>query len=303
MEAANFTLARNLRMAAPYQHRSKVTASTPEALGKGVLELTGQLQTTLEATTQLELFARTARRAVDFDAMAYEHEPEGLSYGDGRKATHSVTYDLFLEGESLGTLVLYREVPFLEKEIGLLENLLCALIYPLRNALVYRQAVQRALRDPLTGIANRAAFEQALERELELARRQETPFSLLIVDIDHFKQCNDRYGHSFGDDVLRAVANTVSATVRRSDLVFRFGGEEFIVLTSHTSCEGGRLLAERIRQNIETLRTIGGREIPLTVSLGVACWRPEDDGKGLFDRADAALYKAKQNGRNRSCSE
>jgi diguanylate cyclase (GGDEF)-like protein len=302
MEAATTPLVRNLKMVAPLQHRSKITATPPDSLGQGVLELTGVLQTTLEADQQIRLFARHISRALEFDGIAYAHETEQLDYSEGRQATHSVTYDLVLEGDSLGTLLLYRELPFADDEIHALENLLCALIYPLRNALVYRQAVQRALRDPLTGIPNRGAFEQALPREFELARRQGTALSLLIVDIDHFKRCNDRYGHSFGDDVLKAVAHSVSSTVRRSDLVFRFGGEEFLVLASHTAVTGARLLAERIRQNVETMTTISGRDMAVTVSVGVASLNGKDDPKTFFDRADAALYRAKADGRNRSCT-
>ncbi|MEJ2576705.1 MAG: GGDEF domain-containing protein [Gammaproteobacteria bacterium] len=263
--------------------------------------MTGLLQTTLEVDKQFALFAREVRRMVAFEGMAYRHDAEAIELRDGHRATHSATYDLVLGDASLGTVAAYRDVPFTDADVRTLENLLCALVYPLRNALAYRRAVQRALRDPLTGVANRAAFEQALARELELARRQHIPLSLLIVDIDHFKACNDCHGHSFGDDVLRAVANTVTTTVRRSDLVFRYGGEEFVVLASHTAAPGARLLAERIRENVARLRTIGGRELSLSVSVGVTAFQEDDDARHLFDRADAALYRAKAEGRDRVC--
>lgn len=124
--------------------------------------------------------------------------------------------------------------------------------------------------------------------------------SILMIDIDHFKTFNDKYGHAFGDDVLVAVSHAIANTIRRSDLMFRFGGEEFVVLASHTGEDGAMLLAERIRENIAGLQSVRGRQTRLTVSVGAARLQENEQGAGLFERADKALYAAKNNGRNNS---
>ncbi len=122
---------------------------------------------------------------------------------------------------------------------------------------------------------------------------------MLVIDIDHFKQVNDTYGHRFGDDVLRAVAHAVGDTIRRSDVLYRYGGEEFVVLASHTTLTGARQLAERIRGNVAGIATVGGRELRVTVSVGAAQLRAGESAEALFVRADQALYRAKESGRNR----
>ena len=136
-----------------------------------------------------------------------------------------------------------RRQRFSDGEIARLENFLCMLVYPLRNALQYHEAVLSSFTDPLTGACNRAAMQTAFERELNLARRQQTPLSVIMLDIDHFKKINDRYGHSNGDCVLRSVSQCVANTIRSSDMLFRYGGEEFVVLLSNTNRAGAKLLA------------------------------------------------------------
>jgi diguanylate cyclase (GGDEF)-like protein len=292
-----------LALVNPHQISGTVTPATPETLGPRVLELTGLLQTTLEIEQQVELFAREVGSTVSIDGAIFKDAVEGVEVNVGDRATHRATYNLTLANQALGEMRIFRELPFTTREIASLENMLCALVYPMRNALTYRHAVRQALRDPLTGIQNRAALEQALIREVELSRRLNSPLSILVFDIDHFKKFNDTYGHSFGDDAIRAVACTAETTIRRSDLLFRYGGEEFVVLASHTSEAGAKLLAERIRANIEQLGTIGGRSTQVTVSVGVSTLKDQETTKVFFDRADSALYSAKSKGRNRVESE
>jgi diguanylate cyclase (GGDEF)-like protein len=283
----------------PHRVHGQVTAEAPDRLGPQVLELTGTLQTTLEIDKLIELFARELRRRVELDGVLYEHGGAHVQIKIGDPALHRAGYDLVIGEERLGELSVFRLHPFTQAELSQLEDLLCALVYPLRNALVYRFAVERAFRDPLTGAQNRAAFDEALQRDVELARRQGTSVSVLVIDIDHFKQVNDTYGHRFGDDVLRAVAHAVGDTIRRSDVLYRYGGEEFVVLASHTTLTGARQLAERIRGNVAGIATVGGRELRVTVSVGAAQLRAGESAEALFVRADQALYRAKESGRNR----
>ena len=173
------------------------------------------------------------------------------------------------------------------------------LLYPLRNALLYHRAVQTALIDPLTGVKNRSTLDDAFQRELKLARRHNHDLSVILLDIDHFKQVNDQHGHLYGDQALRAVAQCVQRTIRDSDLLFRFGGEEFMILLSGTGAEGSALLAERIRREVERITPFPDGKTTLTISLGVTSLRQEDAPESLLERADAALYQAKRSGRNR----
>ncbi|MES2821921.1 MAG: GGDEF domain-containing protein, partial [Pseudomonadota bacterium] len=174
-------------------------------------QLNLQLQTSLEVERILELFFREVQRLVPLDALAYQHGGNDLRLELGGRANHSAGYRLSHEGEFLGELIFRRNQRFDEIELGQLESLLASLLFPLRNALLYRAAIRSALRDPLTDTGNRIAMDQALQRETDLARRSLQPLSLLMLDIDHFKRINDSFGHSMGDEVLKAVAATIKA--------------------------------------------------------------------------------------------
>ena len=179
-----------------------------------------------------------------------------------------------------------------------------AIARPLAAALeaVRLQAAVRALTvtDELTGLYNRRFFEQELRREAERSRRFGRALALVMIDVDHFKGYNDRYGHRAGDDALRGIAAClVGAAPRRVDAVTRYGGEEFAVLLAETETEGARFVAERIR---EVVAESSEFLCPLTVSAGVAALRGEStEAESLVRRADAALYRAKREGRNRVC--
>ncbi|WP_321532316.1 sensor domain-containing diguanylate cyclase [uncultured Desulfuromonas sp.] len=164
---------------------------------------------------------------------------------------------------------------------------------------IQQQLQQQATTDPLTGIANRRyALEQAA-LEIKRNQRAETPFSVVMMDIDHFKKVNDTYGHHVGDQVLMEVAQTCRNHCRESDLVSRFGGEEFLILLPSTNLNGAQTHAEKIRQAIEALSfpTAEGN-ISVTASFGVSQWQAETKIDRVVSRADAALYQAKHDGRN-----
>ncbi|NOY29663.1 MAG: diguanylate cyclase [Planctomycetes bacterium] len=155
------------------------------------------------------------------------------------------------------------------------------------------------LTDALTGVANRRAFEYELNRRLTEWNRDQTPFCLVLLDIDHFKKFNDRYGHQAGDAVLEAVAKVLKEAVRETDLVARHGGEEFGVVVSGASVEKVKNIAERARSLIESSRfPHRGLMLRVTVSLGVAQIQAGEDLTSLVQRADTALYCSKEAGRN-----
>jgi diguanylate cyclase (GGDEF)-like protein len=166
-----------------------------------------------------------------------------------------------------------------------------------------------SLTDSLTKLGNRRAFDQTIEREWRRALRDDTPLSLLLLDLDNFKGFNDRYGHQAGDDCLRVIATAVAAVVRRAgDGAFRYGGEEIAVILPATDEFRATLIAEQLRGSIEAARIPrtenGGPRRHVTASIGVATAIPRLGDKanvpaGLFQAADGALYRAKENGRNR----
>ncbi len=154
-----------------------------------------------------------------------------------------------------------------------------------------------ASHDALTGAFNRHSFASIIEREFQGAKRYGHPLSILMLDIDHFKQVNDTYGHRKGDEVLAYIAKTISAAIRRSDSLCRIGGEEFAVIAPMTGIEKASTLAEKLRLSVDS-NTLG--DIPsVTVSIGVSHLIPGDDREMFILRADDALYTAKRSGRNR----
>ena len=165
-----------------------------------------------------------------------------------------------------------------------------------------REMARRADTDALTGIANRQGFNEVMAREFARARRFRHPLAVVILDLDHFKQVNDRYGHPVGDQVLAGTAGMLSTRVRESDFVARWGGEEFAVVTPMTDAAGASRLAEKLRALMEVthLGPVGA----MTASFGVAEMRPDDTVEGMVQRADEALYQAKSGGRNQvRCAE
>lgn len=160
---------------------------------------------------------------------------------------------------------------------------------------------QRATRDPLTGVFNRGHFNETASQEIERARRFAEPLSLVMLDIDHFKRINDSYGHEVGDTVIVALARAVGGELRKIDSLGRLGGEEFGLLLPRANKEPAFEMAQRLRLRIAALRVpVADRELHFTVSMGLASLRATTrDLAELTRQADAALYKAKREGRNR----
>jgi diguanylate cyclase (GGDEF)-like protein len=152
--------------------------------------------------------------------------------------------------------------------------------------------------DPLTAITNRYQLTEDLKRQVAIAQRSDRPFSLIMIDLDHFKDVNDTYGHSTGDELLRAVARRLSQRVRGSDILGRWGGEEFVVVAPDTDLGGAGALAEDLRLSLtERPLDMPGATLRASASFGVAEWQLESY-EHLMERADAALYEAKERGRN-----
>jgi two-component system, cell cycle response regulator len=172
---------------------------------------------------------------------------------------------------------------------------------PLRIVALVEQARRLAMSDPLTGLLNRRAFLDSMRGWVAHHERYEQPVSLLLLDVDHFKRVNDTYGHEAGDTVLRAIAGILPTVTRQSDVIARWGGEEFVIGLPQTGTIGARVAAERIRRAIAglALTAPSGEKLSVTASVGVACLSVGESLDGLVSRSDEAMYAAKARGRNR----
>jgi len=265
------------------------------------LRVSNALQTTLDIEQLITLFSQQITPALPHDNISYQNDALGVLISPkGRKKKHSCNYRLLLNGELLGEVSLNRSWEFSPEEAKIFEYTLCSLVYPLRNAILYQEALHAAHKDPLTGVNNRATLDETLIRETRLARRYDRPLSIMVLDIDHFKNVNDTLGHAAGDCVIRTIADRTAACIRSTDMLFRYGGEEFVILLSNTNSKGASYLAGRIRKAIERTEThYSGTSVGVTVSVGVATLLPDESENDFFTRADTALYRAKKEGRNR----
>ena len=172
----------------------------------------------------------------------------------------------------------------------------------LQQARADREKLERlATFDSLTGLYNRRAILGKLNELINLAIRYKEDFSLIMLDIDHFKMVNDRYGHLTGDEVLEEIAVLIRRNIRDTDIVGRYGGEEFIIILPKTNLSSAWVVAERLRNIIEKaeMKDPAGNAFTITVSQGLVGWERDEDAASLISRADEALYKAKEKGRNR----
>jgi diguanylate cyclase (GGDEF)-like protein len=177
----------------------------------------------------------------------------------------------------------------------------------IENAVNVQRLKRQGITDTLTALNNRRFFEQRLQEEIELSRRSKMPLSCMMLDVDYFKKVNDSYGHQVGDQVLRQVASLIRTQLRGSDVLSRYGGEEFVALLSNTDSETAQDIAERVRRGIEehVFSLPSGDKFNVTISIGVATYTPTGesgvasaDGEILVGIADRCLYAAKGAGRN-----
>ncbi len=166
---------------------------------------------------------------------------------------------------------------------------------------MYTHTKQMSITDNLTKMFNRRHFENEFEREFRRSKRYKTDLSIAVIDIDLFKKINDTYGHSCGDYVLREVAFLMKNNFRQTDILFRYGGEEFVVILTETPHETACVPLERLRKRVENNKFLfNNQEIQVTISIGVTSKTDFEKAQDMFDFADKALYEAKNNGRNQT---
>ena len=225
-----------------------------------------------------------------------EHSAPGLDQGGHPQ--HALVVPIQRSGQLMGAMELYlnawREVS--EDQVELLNGVASQAAIAIRHAQLFEAQEENALTDELTKLPNRRALAQRFLQEMQRARRHRAGITFVMIDLDHFKQVNDTYGHLNGDAVLAELASILSSGLRESDVCARYGGEEFALILPETTEAGARILAERIRAKVAAATFPGG--LKLTISVGVAATEEPALFTQLIDRADQALYAAKQGGRN-----
>jgi len=270
-------------------------AATPWQVRK--LRLSESLGQTLDIREIVSRFYDAARADVPMSGMRFVRPELDMDVIFGSLGQHRADFSVRLGGQLLGTITASRTAPFNPEEARHLRNLLPCIAHPLRNAGHYQKALRSAFQDPLTQVMNRASLEQALPREISLAQRHRAALSLLIIDVDHFKGINDTHGHLVGDEILVKIASTVRSCLRSTDLVYRYGGDEFVVCLPSTRLGAAVDVAERIRASVNR-QPSGLDDVTLSVTIGATEVGESCVLDTLFERADSALYEAKRRGRN-----
>lgn len=289
------------------QVAAQIIVLDPRAAGRAlgnrkhlrVLQLSDLLSRHLEIPQIIEAFMAEIADNGNYCGYRFSCDELTAVVESGMSEGFTAVYRLKLRNRTLGELTLFKPTSFNSRELCELEDLMCSLIYPIKNALMYQIALMSAYRDPLTGLNNRLAMEKNLPREIDLAKRHRQSMALLVMDLDGFKQINDSFGHDIGDQVLREVAEVICQVVRNTDLVYRFGGDEFVGGLAQTDVHGAIDVCERIRTSVDSLN-LGAFGVTgqVQVSIGITLVRQGDCFLSTFKRADKALYQAKLNGKN-----
>ena len=217
-------------------------------------------------------------------------------------------FPLISEGKLLGSIVTKSTDNILSaKEISYLEQLTNQTATTISRANVYAEILKHATLDALTGFNNRRQLEERIKQEVSSAKRQKRNLCAIMTDVDFFKNANDTYGHAVGDLVLKTIARVIKMQLRDYDIAGRYGGEEFSIILPYTKLSEAQMVAERLRKAVEKTKIdiskvnsdVTEKNIGVTISLGVAEYSTDDDENTLLQKADKALYKAKENGRNR----
>lgn len=278
--------------------RSQPTSSSKKQIRN--LMLSDLMSRNLQLDQIIADFSHEIQSEIPHHGYRFEHADSKTQLTQGSNNGSSASYRLTHLGRQLGEITLYRVTRFDKNELHAFENLLCSLVFPVKNALMYQSALESAHSDPLTGLNNRTSMEKNLPREIDMANRHEQPMALMVMDLDGFKQINDSCGHDAGDRVLQRVGQVMTSAMRNTDLLYRYGGDEFVGGLPQTDISGAMDVSERIRSGVQKLDlTDNNISQQIYMSLGLTMVRPGDSYRYAFKRADRALYHAKQGGRNR----
>ncbi len=258
-------------------------------------DITKDICNTLDEDKIFNIFRQRLEKETGIgDCRFFKEALNPLQYKD------STVLPLMIDKSPIGCLVASK-IP--EKDKDKFHILAQQFLVGIKRAILYKKIQELAITDSLTQAFSRRYFFERFKEEFERSKKFKLKFSFLMLDIDHFKYFNDHYGHLVGDTILREISKTIKETMRQIDFIGRYGGEELSIILTETDKDKAGFAAERIRQAIESKRIKAyGEDLRATVSIGIATF-PVDarNTKALIERADEALYRAKQTGRNKVC--
>lgn len=255
-----------------------------------------KLLTTIDLPKLSELYFQQLQNTLPLSALKIQFEDSRVGFGQNLQSSHVKTLNCMQMGTVVAKMDYSLTQPLSIRDWQILQQMHVNFCNPFKNALEHHKIKQFAMKDFLTSLGNRASYDETMIRLASHADRSHLPFSLLVLDMDNFKQVNDAHGHQVGDKVLVACADTILHSLRESDFAFRFGGDEFCCLLPDADNHTSHLIAERIRSAIESQPLLQQHQI--SCSIGSATYQADDSQIGIFSRADEALYAAKQAGKN-----
>lgn len=233
-------------------HAFNALKNSAHVYGKNHSSLLEQLQTTLDLGKLLDIIAMEVARYINFSGLYFRSQTVSKTLRGSRKAKQESQFELKLNDEFIGTLSYGINSPISMIHSKDLQRIHQIILYPLKNALQYHQAIQLAMQDGLTGLGNRRYFDEQLKRAVHNANRHHTQVGLVLADLNKFKAINDTYGHNTGDEVLKQFANILRSCIRNSDSTFRFGGDEFAIIVENASEQALDIIQSRINDALKT---------------------------------------------------
>jgi diguanylate cyclase (GGDEF)-like protein len=266
---------------------------------RGQLKLHQRLLGTLEIGTLINRFFGWLSEQQQITGIEYIHPVENITLAAGSPKKHKAKYMLRLEQHYFGEIIITSQKRFSEQDLLTHEQSLGIVIHYLKNAIDHQSLEKIAFHDALTGVMNRTALEELLPKEAERAQRYNFDLSVMMIDIDHFKTINDCIGHMGGDEILRHVSTAIKSQLRKSDMPFRYGGDEFLLILPNTDLVGAHQAATRIMASLnKEVAEIPNCPVSPKLSIGIAAYQQGESHEDLLRRVDNALYDSKNNGRN-----
>lgn len=279
--------------------RSKVGVEDEAFKVFTLYDMTKEITKTLNENDAFEIFRQNLLEHAEFSGCEYLAE-DFVGMSQYKDADRYFVFELKSERKNIGTVVIENLNPDDQDKVTILCH---QFALALRRVKLYQEIERTAITDSLTNVYTRRYTLQRFEEEFHRSRTRDINMALLMIDVDHFKKCNDTYGHLVGDEVLRVVGKIIKDSIREIDIPGRFGGEEFCVVLPDTDTKGAKYVAERVREAIEgeVIQAFDAK-VSVTVSIGIAVFpRDAKESNELIDKADWTLYKAKKQGRNRVC--
>ena len=255
------------------------------------LILAEQLQTSLDLTGLLNIFSMEAAKLVDFSGLYFKKGHLTAQARGSKTAKNERLFELKINQQYIGTLTYAINSPISLAHYKTLTELHQLLIYPINNAIAYQKAMSLAMHDELTSLGNRRYFDQQIKRAMHHANRQVSQLGLMMCDLDKFKSINDNHGHFIGDQVLIEFSSALKASVRDSDSVFRFGGDEFAVIIEDASEKSLFIIEKRMADSLNSYPLLAKYQV--ACSSGFTFMIRDDNEQSFFERADAILYRKK----------